>query len=310
VVLVNGSAVAMPWIARVPAVLEAWLGGQASGAAIADVITGRVNPAGRLAETFPVRLADTPAYLSFPEDGTGYVHFTEGLFTGYRWYDARQLEPLFPFGHGLSYTTFEYNGLTLEPAQAEAGDNITVSLRVRNMGQRAGDEVVQVYVREEKPRLPRPDKELKAFARISLEAGAETTVRLTLTPRDFAYYDDRVPGWVVGGGTYEILVGASSRDIRLRATATVAASGVGRIPNTRLTPLRAWLSDRASRDAVWPKMGRLFQMLGAGEAVSQMEAGTLPLADFFGDMPISKLVMFGAMSEAELAELLAQANQA
>ena len=147
VVLLNGSAVTLPWAERSPALVEGWLGGQAGGGAIADVLLGRVNPSGKLAETFPARLEDTPAYLSFPDDGTGRVPFAEGLFTGYRWYDARRIAPLFPFGHGLSYTTFSYSDLTVEqpaaPGRDGAGRTVAVSLTVRNTGGRAGREVVQ-----------------------------------------------------------------------------------------------------------------------------------------------------------------------
>src|SRR5262249_47804267 len=147
--------------------------GQAGGGALADVLLGRVNPSGKLAETFPLRLADTAAYLSFPDDATGQVPFTEGLFTGYRWHDARQIEPLFPFGHGLSYTTFTYGDLRVDTATREDGDSVAVSLKVRNTGTHSGQEVVQIYVRERQPRLRRPDKELKAFAKVELAPGAE-----------------------------------------------------------------------------------------------------------------------------------------
>lgn len=309
VVLVNGSAVSMPWVSRVPAILEGWLGGQASGGGIVDVLTGQVNPAGRLAETFPNRLADTPAFLSFPEDGTGRVIFTEGLYTGYRWYEARHIEPLFPFGHGLSYTTFEYSDLAVAPSSAGAGAPMEVSVRVRNTGGRAGDEVVQLYVREPEPLLPRPDKELKAFARVSLAAGAETIVRLTLSSRDFAFYDPRSPGWVVSGGAYTVLVGASSRDIRLQTTVTVAASGSGRAIFSRLTPHREWLRDPVARAAVRPKLSRLFRLFGQEMPPNEAEDASGPINSFIGDMPISKLIMFGVMSSHELDELIATVNR-
>ncbi len=186
VVLVNGSAVALPWAGWALAIVEGWLGGQASGGGIADVLLGRVNPSGKLAETFPVRLEETPSFLSFPDDGTGHVPFAEGLFTGYRWYDARRIDPLFPFGHGLSYTTFAYGDPRVD--QSTAGQDgeeraVTVALTVRNTGTRAGREVVQLYVRERAPRLQRPDKELKAFAKVMLEPGEEAEVRSTLSAR-------------------------------------------------------------------------------------------------------------------------------
>ena len=195
VVLVNGAAVAMPWVSRVPAIVEGWLGGQGGGGALADVVLGRVNPSGKLAETFPVRLQDTPAYLSFPGDGLGHVPFAEGLYTGYRWYDARRIAPLFPFGHGLSYTTFAYSDLAVDRRTLRDIDTLTLSLRVRNTGARAGREVVQLYLRERRPRLPRPEQELKAFAKVSLAPGEETAVRFQLGERDFAIYDPRVGAW-------------------------------------------------------------------------------------------------------------------
>ena len=164
VVLINGSAVAMPWAARAPAIVEAWLGGQGGGGAIADVLLGRVNPSGRLAETFPVALADTPAHLDFPGDGDGRSHFTDRLFTGYRSYDARGIEPLFPFGHGLSYTTLR----VLRPAGRRPRPSRST---VRNTGERAGAEVVQLYVRERAPRLRRPDKELQGVREAAARAG-------------------------------------------------------------------------------------------------------------------------------------------
>ena len=309
VVLVNGSAVALPWADRVPALLEAWLGGQGSGGAIADVLTGRVNPAGRLAETFPMRLEDTPAYLSFPDDGTGRVPFTEGLFTGYRWYDARQIEPLYAFGHGLSYTTFAYSGLTVGRELTAAGEAVRASLRVRTTGARSGHEVVQLYVADRQPRLPRPRQELKAFAKVFLEPGAETEVSFTLGPRDFAVFDPRVRQWVTGPGPYEVRLGASSRDIRLRATLMLAAPEPVRIPVTRLTPLREWLRDPVGRAAATKGAVALLRLFGVpaeqAEETLQTPSG---LNDFITDMPIAKLVMFGVLTEAELERLLADAN--
>ena len=292
VVLVNGSAVAMPWAERAPAIVEAWLGGQAGGGAIADVLLGRVNPAGRLAETFPVRLADTPAHLDFPTDGDRRSHFTDRLFTGYRHYDARGIEPLFAFGHGLSYTSFEYSGLHV--------DGLTVTLQVRNTGERAGAEVVQLYVRERAPRLTRPDKELRAFAKPALEPGEQREVSFTLEPRDFASYDTRVAAWRTDSGEFDILVGASSRDIRLQATVTLELPDAPRIPFDRLTPLRDWLADPAARERVEAAMARVPLLPSTGD--SEM------LNAFVADMPIAKLVMLGALDDGELDEILAEAN--
>ena len=290
VVLINGSAVAMPWAARAPAIVEAWLGGQGGGGAIADVLLGRVNPSGRLSETFPVALADTPAHLDFPGDGDGRSHFTDRLFTGYRSYDARGIEPLFPFGHGLSYTSFEYSGLRV--------DGLAVTLDGANTGERAGAEVVQLYVRERAPRLRRPDKELRAFAKPQLEPGEQRELTFRLEPRDFASYDTRVAAWRTDSGEFDFLVGASSRDIRLQETVTLEFPDAVRVPFDRLTPAarRGWPTrPRASGSSRrWPRV----PLFAAALDSPMIEA-------FVGDMPIAKLVMLGALDEAELDEIIA-----
>jgi beta-glucosidase len=310
VVLVNGSAVALPWAARVPAIVEGWLGGQAGGGGVADVLLGHTNPSGKLEETFPMRLEDTPAYLNFPDDGSARVLFGEGLFTGYRWYDARRIEPLFPFGHGLSYTSFAYSDLAVDQASIRDIDTLTVTLRLRNTGNRAGREVVQLYVREQRPRLPRPDKELKAFAKVALDPGAEQEVRFQLGMRDFAVYDPRLAAWTVGSGGFDLLVGASSRDIRLQAGVTVEATGSAQAPLDRLSPLRAWLRNPRARARLRPMINAMFQGV-TGEANTLAEnagASDLALNGFIADLPISKLVMLGGLTEPELAQLIAAAN--
>jgi beta-glucosidase len=311
VVLLNGSAVAMPWAERVPALLEGWLGGQGGGGAIAETLLGRVNPSGKLAETFPVRLEDTPAYLTFPHDGTDRVPFSEGLFTGYRWYDARRIAPLFPFGHGLSYTTFEYSDLAVEAVEEREGEplRVSVSLRVRNTGSRNGGEVVQLYVRERQPRLTRPDKELKAFAKVSLEPQEETEVSFELGERDFAFYDPRAEAWTVTGGAFDLLVGASSRDIRLEGSVTLHGTAT-QLPLGRLSPLREWLAHPAARDRIQPALTAMVEQLFSTHP-ERGEAPEMPdlAQSFVGDMPMAKLVMVGALSEQELAELIEVVNR-
>ena len=213
------------------------------------MLLGRVNPSGRLSETFPVALADTPAHLDFPGDGDGRSHFTDRLFTGYRSYDARGIEPLFPFGHGLSYTTFEYSGLRV--------DGLTVTVAVRNTGERAGAEVVQLYVRERAPRLRRPDKELRAFAKPVLEPGEQRELTFRLEPRDFASYDTRVAAWRTDSGEFDFLVGASSRDIRLQATVALELPDAVRVPLDRLSPLSVWLATPATRERIEPALAKV-----------------------------------------------------
>ncbi len=263
VVLNTGSPITMNWLDKVAAVVQAWYPGQECGNAIADVLFGDVNPSGRLPQTFPRRLEDNPAYINYPGEN-GKVHYGEGIFVGYRYYDKKKIEPLFPFGYGLSYTTFAYRNpsaalrqgsgqgsghrlrlsasdtstLRLGSGQAglsarvDADEGVQVSVDVQNTGTRAGQEVVQLYVRdlESTPstgsghRLMRPEKELKAFAKVSLEPGETKTVTLALNRESLAYYDDGEQGWVAEVGEFEVLVGRSSRDIQASARFTLKAT--------------------------------------------------------------------------------------
>jgi beta-glucosidase len=218
VILNNGSAVAMTdWIDGTAAVLEAWMMGQAGGAAIADILFGVVNPSGRLAETFSLRLADTPAYLDHPGE-LDVARYGERMYIGYRWYDAREAPVLFPFGHGLSYTTFAYGAPRLTETIVRDVDGVTVEVEITNTGTVAGAEVVQVYVADREASLARPKKELKGFAKIELQPGETTTVRITLGFRAFAFYHPGHARWITESGKVDVLVGASSADIRGRVT--------------------------------------------------------------------------------------------
>lgn len=220
VILTNGSAIAMPWVDEVTAIIETWLGGQAGAGAIADAVFGKVNPSGKLAETFPVRLEDTPAYLNFPGED-GQVIYGERMFVGYRYYDKRNIEPLFPFGHGLSYTDFSYSDLKLSATNITDKDQLEVSLKVTNTGKVTGKEVVQLYIADKVSSVQRPVKELKAFDKIELEPGESRRVSFTLTKRDFSYYSKVYDRWLVESGEFEILVGSSSRDIRVNTDLTL-----------------------------------------------------------------------------------------
>lgn len=221
VVVVNtGSAVEMPWAAEVPAILQLWYNGQEQGNALADVLFGDVNPSGKLPTTFPVRLQDNPAYLNFPGEN-GKVRYGERIFVGYRYYDKKELAPLFPFGHGLSYTSFAYSNLKLSADQIFESDGLTASVDLTNTGKVAGKEVVQLYVRDVKAVVARPEKELKAFRKISLAPGETQTVTFTLDKEAFWYYESAKKTWTVEPGDFEILVGASSRDIRLSTALTI-----------------------------------------------------------------------------------------
>jgi beta-glucosidase len=217
VVLVAGSPVEMgPWLDRVPAVLQAWYSGMEGGNALARVLFGEVNPSGKLPCTFPKALADSPAHALGAYPGKdGVVRYEEGLLVGYRWFDTKGIEPLFPFGHGLSYTRFEYSGLQLVPDAAVKDSVVSVEFDLANTGARAGAEVVQVYVHQARPSLPRPEKELKAFRKVFLQPGEKQTVVLPLPRAAFSFYDPK-RGWVAEAGEFTIQVGSSSRDLRLQ----------------------------------------------------------------------------------------------
>lgn len=216
VVLNVGSPVAMPWVDEVPAVVQAWYGGQELGNAIADILFGAENPSGKLPLTFPKRLADNPAHINYPGEN-GKVRYGEGVFVGYRYYQKKEIAPLFPFGHGLSYTTFAYDNLKLDRAKYRAGDEITATLELTNSGQRAGLAVVQLYVRDVAAQVQRPWQELKGFAKIHLEAGETKAVSMTLTEQSLAFYDEVVGDWRTESGVFEVRVGESAEGIRLVA---------------------------------------------------------------------------------------------
>ena len=223
-VIISGNAVAMPWVNEVPAIVEAWYGGTEAGNAIASVLAGEVNPSGKLPFTFPVRLEDNPAIAldAYPGDGK-QVEYKEGIFVGYRWNDRERIKPLFCFGHGLSYTTFEYGKVTAEGRQMGPDGTITVSVPVKNTGSRAGAEIVQLYVSDLKSSLPRPVKELKGFRKITLQPGQEQTVSFTIDRKALSFYDDTKQDWVAEPGAFEALVGASACDIRGKAAFELTA---------------------------------------------------------------------------------------
>jgi beta-glucosidase len=284
VVLSNGAVLAVsPWDQAVPAIVEGWLLGQAGGSALADVLFGRVNPSGRLAETIPLRLADHPSYLDFPGEH-GHVRYGEGLHVGYRGFDARQQEVSYPFGFGLSYTTFAYRHVAATATAA----GIDLRVGVSNTGDRDGREVVQVYVSVPESAVRRPPWELKAFASVPLKAGETTEVSLRIDRDDLAYWDTRLGRWVVEGGRYECAVGSSSRDRDAIVAVQVNGDDI-RVPLTAESTLAEWLAD----PRLAPEVRR--ELLGPRADQAGPSAG--PLADptflmFLMATPLGRLTGF------------------
>lgn len=216
VVLNTGSPVEMDWLPEVSAALQLWYPGQECGNALADLLFGDAEPGGRLPSSFPRRASDAPSAPHYP-GAEGKVHYREGVFVGYRGYRENGVEPLFPFGHGLSYTRFEYGPLRLERNRIAPGETLQLGLEIRNTGDRPGVETVQLYLHDVEASLPRPDQELRAFTKVALRAGERRAVQLRVAPRDLCFWDVSIPGWRAEPGDFEVRVGASSGDIRQRA---------------------------------------------------------------------------------------------
>lgn len=218
VVNISGNAVAMPWINEVPAIVQGWFLGSEAGNALANVLTGKVNPSGKLPFSFPVKLSDNAAHAlgAYPgENGT--VEYKEGLLVGYRWHDAKNIKPLFPFGHGLSYTHFSYSKLRMSAKEMKKGESLTCTITLTNNGDRDGSEVVQLYLSDKKSALPRPPKELKGFQKVELKAGESREVSFVINEDLLQYYNDREQAWAAEPGRFEVLVGASSQEIKAKA---------------------------------------------------------------------------------------------
>ncbi len=338
VVLANGSPVAMPWLSEVKAVLEGYLPGQAGGGAIADVLFGKANPSGKLAETFPLRIEDNPSYLDFP-GFNDRVEYREGIFVGYRYYDKKAVDVLFPFGHGLSYTTFAYSDLTVNREKLTDKDTLEVSVTVENTGKVAGSEVVQLYVAHKAPVVARAPQELKGFAKVSLAPGEKKAVILTLDRRSFAYYDVAAADWMVESGQVEIRVGASSRDIRQTRTIEIESTKLPKAVFTLNSTKYDLLRNPASAAVFGPFFAQLGSLFGAASEIAEGETpeakaeakatvtetvideeaviheenpmGTL-MEEMEAHLPLRAYILFsgGMMSEETLQSLLDKCNDA
>ena len=242
VVLAGGAVVHIPWIDNVKAVLNSGLGGQAGGSAVANILTGKVNPSGKTAETYPLSFEENPVYGNYPGQPVVSEH-KESLYVGYRYYDTAKKDVLFPFGYGRSYTTFEYSDIKLSASEIKDTDTVEVSFKIKNTGSVDGAEIAQVYVADKDSTIFRPEKELRAFTKVFLKAGEEKEVSLTLGKRAFAYYNVNIGDWHVETGEFDILVGASSRDIKLSAGIHVASTVDAEIPNYKETAPAYYTAD-------------------------------------------------------------------
>ncbi len=242
VVLAGGSVINLPWLGEVKALLSTGLGGQAVGSATANLLTGAVNPSGKTSETYPLSYSDNPTYGNYPAGPVTSEH-RESVYIGYRYYDKANKDVLFPFGYGLSYTTFEYSDLSVSADSIKDTDTVTVTFKVKNTGDVDGAEVAELYVADKESTIFRPVKELKCFKKVFLKAGEEKSVSIELSKRAFAFYNVKLGDWMVESGEFDILVGASSRDIKLTKTITVESTVNAEIPDYRATAPAYYTAD-------------------------------------------------------------------
>ncbi len=325
VVLQNGSPVSMPWLDQVDGVVEAYLGGQAGGLALADVLTGKVNPSGKLAETFPKRIEDNPTYIGWAGE-EGKTYYNEGVFVGYRYYDKKQVEPLFPFGYGLSYSSFALADLKVNRDQISETDSVTVTVKVKNTGKLAGKEVVQLYVKDEASSVNRPERELKHFAKVDLQPGEQKEVSFQLSNRDFAFYSAQHEQWISESGEFSIQVGSSSRDLPLKQTISLAVANPPKVNFTKYSLVKEVqhhpVGKKIISEIIQNLAGDYMAKENAAESkaagvvdpgvakVQKMKMG-LTMQALILDMPIKNIVQFskGQVSENDLNQILAVLNQ-
>ena len=311
VVLHNGSPVEMPWIGCVKGVVEAYLGGQAVGLATVRVLYGDVNPSGRLPETFPKKLSDNPSYLFYGGEGN-VTEYREGVFVGYRYYDKKEAEVLFPFGHGLSYTSFAFSDLKLDKTEMDDTDTLNVSVRVKNTGSRAGKTVVQLYVCDKQSTPIRPIRELKGFEKTALEPGEEKEVRFTLDKRAFAYWNTEIHDWHVETGEFFIEIGASSRDIVLAETVTVRSTVELPRRYDENSIFMDLLADPKAKEKLRPMLEAMAKAFApsdnAGEAAQEAISEEMNAA-MLNYMPLRSMVSFGSATGEQIEQIIAELNR-
>ena len=313
VVLHNGSPVEMPWADQVKGILEAYLCGQAVGQAEVDILFGKVNPSGKLAETIPYKLSDNPSYLNFPGDGQK-VEYKEGVFVGYRYYDTKEMPVRYPFGYGLSYTTFEYSDLQLSSDKIKDTDKLKVTLKVKNTGNRAGKEIVQLYVADKTGAASRPMKELKNFVKVELQPQEEKTVEMELDKRSFAWYNTDIHDWYAASGEYEILAAASSRDIRLKKTVYVESTTELPMHIHMNTTIGELLENPKTKAVVEGMTDSLIQHMGGSseeEDSAASEAITKEMSlKMMENSPLRSMRSFMGMTTEEIQEFIQKLQEA
>lgn len=309
VVLHNGSPVLCPWAEQVSAILEMYLGGQGVGEACDRLLWGEANPCGRLAETFPLRLQDTPCYLNFPGDGKK-VHYAEDIYVGYRYYDSKEIPVRWAFGHGLSYTSFAYSNLTLSADTLDDTATLTVHVNITNTGAVAGKEVVQLYVHDLDHPINRPYKELKGFAKVFLQPGETKTVAMHLTARDLSYWSEELGDWYTPSGNYQILIGHASDEILLTETVHFVTKKLLPLVVSMSTTMGELLQDPRTAPVIQQMMAAA-NSTAAGNMLNSEDPSTRAMAEamFFG-LPLKALLSFGMAAPDQLDNLISALNQA
>ena len=314
VVLYNGSPVEMPWVDKVSAIIEGYLGGQAVGIATVNVLFGDVNPCGKLPESFPIKLSDNPSYLFYGGEGNE-ADYREGIFVGYRYYDKKDMQVLFPFGHGLSYTTFAFDNLRLSTEAMKDTDTLTATVTLKNTGSRPGKTVVQLYVGRNQPgNVIRPVRELKGFEKVFLNPGEEKDVTFTLDKRSFAYWNALLHDWHVESGWYSVEIGHSSRDIALCASVNIESTA--KLPRnyTADTILMDLMADPEAMAVLAPYLSQIQRAMTPGSedvSAAAAEAITAEMNNaMMNYMPLRGALSFGGgmFTEEMLDAILNQLN--
>ncbi len=313
VVLHNGSPVEMPWVSEVKGILEAYLGGQAVGEAVKRILFGEANPSGRLAETFPLKLEDNPSFLYYGGE-RNRTEYREGVFVGYRYYDKKKMDVLFPFGYGLSYTTFDYSNLKLDKREMQDTETLTVTVDVTNTGTVAGKEVIQLYVADLVSEVIRPVRELKGFEKVFLNPGETKTVTFTLDKRSFAYYETQVHNWFVESGDFAIQIGRSSRDIVLEDIVSVTSQDT--IPmtfdmNSTFGDINATEKGRKAAQEFFQKQAGMFGASTGADEDEESAVSSEMAEAMIKYMPLRALLGFNAgnISEEDLITLIEALNR-